>query len=193
MIRKILGPPGTGKTTKLIGNKELKVPGYVSTFLKLGTPLNRIGYFAFTRQAANEAKERMLKLYPQYGYRELENFRTLHSLAFWKLGMKKENVMQPEDYEKIGEGVGVEVTVYTGGQEETGYIDSDSEYFNLINIARIRNRTLKEEYDTDLYSDDLDYGVLKIIKDELNSYKHIYHLKDYTDMIEEFISKISAL
>ena len=74
MIRKILGPPGTGKTTKLIGNKELKVPGYVSTFLKLGTPLNRIGYFAFSRKAANEAKERMLKLYPQYGYRELKKF-----------------------------------------------------------------------------------------------------------------------
>ena len=79
MIRKILGPPGTGKTTKLIGNKELKVPGYVSTFLKLGTPLNRIGYFAFTKRAANEAKERMLKLYPQYGYRDLKYFQTLHS------------------------------------------------------------------------------------------------------------------
>ena len=190
MIRKILGPPGTGKTTKLIGNKELKVPGYVSTFLKLGTPLNRIGYFAFTRKAANEAKERMLKLYPQYGYRELENFRTLHSLAFWKLGMKKDNVMQPEDYKEVGESVGIEVTVYAGGQEQTGYIDSDSEYFNLINIARIKNRTLKEEYDTDLYSDDLNYESLKIVEDELNNYKHTYQLKDYTDMVEEFISKI---
>ena len=60
-----------------------------------------------------------------------------------------------------------EVTAYTGGQEETGYIDSDSEYFNLINIARFKNLTLKEEYDTALYSDDLDYEVLKIIKEEL--------------------------
>ena len=179
MIRKILGPPGTGKTTKLLK--------YVQTFLKLGTPLDRIGYFAFTRKAANEAKERMLKLYPQYGYRELKNFRTLHSLAFWKLGMKKHSVMQPENYEKVGEGVGIEVTVYNSGQEETGYIDSDSEYFNLINIARIKNHTLKEEYDTDLYSDDLDYNFLEIIEKELNSYKNFYKLKDYTDMIEEFI------
>ena len=45
--RKIYGPPGTGKTTKLIN--------YVKTFYKLGTPLDKIGYFAFTTKAANEA------------------------------------------------------------------------------------------------------------------------------------------
>ena len=54
MIRKILGPPGTGKTTKLLN--------YVKTFYKLGTPLHKIGYFAFTTKAADEAKNRMLRL-----------------------------------------------------------------------------------------------------------------------------------
>jgi len=179
VIRKILGPPGTGKTTRLLK--------YVQTFLKLGTPLDKIGYFAFTRKAANEAKERMLKLYPQYGYRDLKYFQTLHSLAFATLGMKKDSVMQPEHYEEVGKTVGIEVTVYKGGQEETGYIDSDSEYFNLINIARIKNHTLKEEYDTDLYSDDLDYNFLKIIEEELKNHKDSFKLKDFTDMIEKFI------
>ena len=180
MIRKILGPPGTGKTTRLLK--------YVQTFLKLGTPLERIGYFAFTKKAANEAKERMLKLYPQYGYRDLRSFQTLHSLAFTTLGMKKDNVMQPEHYQEVGKAIGIEVTVYKGGQEETGYIDSDSEYFNVINTARIKNRTLEEEYNTDLYSEDLDYNFLEIIEKELNNYKDSFKLKDFTDMIEEFIS-----
>ena len=45
--RKLFGPPGTGKTTKLLK--------YVKTFLKLGTPVDKIGYFAFTKKAANEA------------------------------------------------------------------------------------------------------------------------------------------
>ena len=50
--RKLFGPPGTGKTTKLLQ--------YVKTFLKLGTPIDKIGYFAFTTKAANEAVDRML-------------------------------------------------------------------------------------------------------------------------------------
>jgi len=179
MIRKILGPPGTGKTTKLLK--------YVQTFLKLGTPIERIGYFAFTKKAATEAKERMLKLFPQYGYRDLKHFQTLHSLAFTSLGMKKDNVMQSEHYEEIGKTIGVQVSVYKGGEEETGYIDSDSEYFNLINIARIKDVSTKDEYDTDLYSDDMDYNLVEIIEAELNNYKKSFALYDFTDMIEKFI------
>ena len=43
----ILGPPGTGKTTKLLT--------LVEEFMDRGVPPDRIGYFSFTRQAAIEA------------------------------------------------------------------------------------------------------------------------------------------
>ena len=66
MIRKIYGPPGTGKTTRLIN--------YAKTFYKLGTPLDKIGYFAFTKKAANEAIDRMLEAYPK-----LQRKKFLHS------------------------------------------------------------------------------------------------------------------
>ena len=38
-------------------------------------------------------------------------------LAFWKLGMKKSEVMQDEHYEDIGRSLGIEVTVYSNGEE----------------------------------------------------------------------------
>ena len=53
--------------------------------------------------------------------------------------MKKAQVMQDEHYEDIGRQLGIEVTVYSNGEESTGFINSDSEYFNLINSARIKN------------------------------------------------------
>ena len=75
----VLGPPGTGKTTTLL-NK-------VDNYLKETDP-DRIGYFAFTQKAAYEARDRAMK---QFNYTEddLPYFRTLHSLAFQKLGLKK--------------------------------------------------------------------------------------------------------
>jgi DNA helicase-2/ATP-dependent DNA helicase PcrA len=179
MMRKILGPPGTGKTTRLLH--------YAQTFLKLGTPIDKIGYFAFTKKAAGEAKERMLDQNSHINEKELKHFRTLHSLAFWKLGMKKSEVMQDEHYEDIGRQLGIEVTVYSTGEETTGFVDSDSEYFNIINAARIKEISTEAEYNTDMYSQDLDRNLLHILKAELDNYKKAYSLKDYTDMIENFI------
>jgi len=176
--RKIYGPPGTGKTTRLIK--------YAKTFYKLGTPLDRIGYFAFTTKAANEAINRMLDAYPNLQRKNLKHFRTLHSLAFNRLGMKKSEVMQDEHYEDIGRDLGIEVTVYSNGQETTGFVDSNSEYFNLINAARIKEISIEEEYNTGMYSYELEKNLLYILRDELDNYKDSYKLKDFTDMIEKF-------
>ena len=176
--RKLFGPPGTGKTTKLLK--------YVKTFLKLGTPIDKIGYFAFTTKAANEAIDRMLDYHTAFERKDLKHFRTLHSLAFNQLGMKKAQVMQEEHYEDIGKKLGIEVTVYSNGEESTGFINSDSEYFNLINAARIKNISIEDEYNTDMYSQDLDKRLLQIISDEVQNYKDAYKLIDFTDMIEKF-------
>ena len=54
MITKIYGPPGTGKTEKLIRR--------AMAYIRIGTPLNQIGYFAFTRKAANTAKQKPTEL-----------------------------------------------------------------------------------------------------------------------------------
>ena len=176
--RKLYGPPGTGKTTKLLS--------YVKTFLKLGTPIDKIGYFAFTTKAANEAIDRMLDYHTAFSRKNLKYFRTLHSLAFTQLGLNKSQVMQEEHYEDIGKKIGIEVTVYSDGQEKTGFVDSNSEFFNLINAARIKGITIEEEYNTDMYSQDLDKRILNILKDEVDNYKQAFKLVDFTDMIESF-------
>jgi len=176
--RKLFGPPGTGKTTKLLS--------YVKTFLKLGTPIDKIGYFAFTTKAANEAIDRMLDYHTAFGRKDLKYFRTLHSLAFTRLGLKKSEVMQDEHYEDIGRQLGIEMTVYSNGQETTGFVDSNSEYFNLINAARIKEISIEDEYNTDMYSQEMNKQLLQIISDELYNYKDSYKLVDFTDMIEKF-------
>jgi len=49
---RVIGPPGTGKTRSLLQT--------VQKAIDEGISLDNIGYFAFTRKAANEARNRFL-------------------------------------------------------------------------------------------------------------------------------------
>ena len=76
----ILGPPGTGKTTKLL---EL-----VNEYISNGIEPMDIGYFSFTKKAATEAKTRAIEKFKTYDEADFPYFRTLHSLAFGLLRLK---------------------------------------------------------------------------------------------------------
>ena len=101
MIKKFYGPPGTGKTEKLIRR--------ALAYVRSGTNIKNIGYFAFTKKAANTAKERMLNKNRQFQKKDLKYFQTLHSLAFHTLGLNEENVMQDYHYDDLGKELSISV------------------------------------------------------------------------------------
>ena len=98
---RVIGPPGTGKTRNLLQT--------VQKAIDEGISLDNIGYFAFTRKAANEARDRFLKDNVGLTKKDLPYFQTLHSFAFNQLGLKEENVMQEEHYKKIGDTCGIQI------------------------------------------------------------------------------------
>ena len=171
----VLGPPGTGKTTTLL-NK-------VDNYLKETDP-DKIGYFAFTQKAAYEARDRAIKKF-NLTEDDLPYFRTLHSLAFRKLGLKKDQVMQSRHYKDLGKKLGFPVS-YAEHQEDHGIFTSDSEYLQIINLARVRNITLEQQYNKREHTQDLELNKLHIISNELQRYKKEYNLIDFNDMILDF-------
>jgi len=172
----VLGPPGTGKTTTLL-NK-------VDDYLKETDP-DRVGYFAFTQKAAYHARDEAIKKF-NLTEDDLPYFRTLHSLAFKKLGLKKDQVMQPRHYKDLGKKLGFPVT-YAEHQEDHGIFTSDSEYLQIIQLAQLRNITPEQQYNRREHTQDLELDKLNIIYNELKRYKKEYNLIDFNDMILNFI------
>jgi len=182
MRYKVIGPPGTGKTRRLLNE--------VQNYVKKGIPLSRIGYFAFTRKAAREARDRYLKVQTHLTKKDIKHFQTLHSLAFNNLGLKEENVMQELNYKRIGEECAIQIK-YASYETNSwnGIFSSDSEYLNLINLARVRQTSPLDELDRNEHLGKIERFKLEAIAVEIADYKKVNGLIDFTDMLDKFLDK----
>tara|TARA_R100000654_G_scaffold3322_1_gene11324 strand:+ start:1559 stop:3067 length:1509 start_codon:yes stop_codon:yes gene_type:complete len=173
----ILGPPGTGKTTTLLN--------LVDEFIQKGVRPRQIGYFSFTRKAAKEAAERAAKKFELDIDNDLENFRTLHSFAFQRLGMTREKMMSPSDYKEFGKKCNIPIKTAKYSNED-GTFNSDNEYLTIIETARVKQMDLLEYYDSRQNILDIERNTLYLLSEELKRFKKEKGKKDFTDLIVEY-------
>ena len=174
-----LGPPGTGKTSKLL---EL-----VDGALEIGTPPRYIGYFAFTRAANEESINRACSKF-QLSRKDLPFFRTLHSLAFRQLGLKSSQVMADQHYQEFGEWLGIRIS--GGLDRDTGVFygsERGDEILALINKARIRDIAVEQQWCEDVL--DISWLEVERVDRALRLYKERREIVDYTDMLSLFLKQ----
>ena len=176
----ILGPPGTGKTTTLLN--------LVDQFIQDGIRPKQIGYFSFTKKAATEAATRAADKFGLDVENDLAFFRTLHSYAFNQLGMTKEKMMGPEDYKEFGEKCGIPIKTAKFSDSD-GTFNSDNEYLTIINTAAVKRMDLLEYYDSRKNILDIERNTLFLLSEELKRFKKEKGLKDFNDLLEDFLTK----
>jgi superfamily I DNA/RNA helicase len=174
----ILGPPGCGKTTRLLG--------LVDEHLADGTSPQRIGYFSFTKKAVNEARGRAAE---KFGFRkeEMPHYRTVHSATFNLMGLTRSDVIGSTHYREIGRLYGIE---FTGGgfDETTGMVLSggkaDQALF-LDALSRARCVPLEQQWN-EFADPSLDLWHVKHVIQVVADYKAAHGLLDFTDMLGRY-------
>lgn len=96
----IYGPPGTGKTTYLLNLVEEELRNVKPS---------ELAFVSFTKAGTYEGLERA-RIRFKLGKDELPYFRTIHSLCFAALGLRREDVVGEEHYRRFSERTGISFT-----------------------------------------------------------------------------------
>jgi superfamily I DNA/RNA helicase len=178
MTEIVLGPPGTGKTTSLLQ--------IIDEELTRGTPPDRIGYVSYTKRAAEEGVTRACEKF-NLQRSDFPWFRTLHSLAFRRLGLSRSEVLEGTRMQEFADYARVRIT---GRWSDDGTLlgfDVGDRIIFMENLARIRGITLRELYDED--DDRLPWNEVERVSRALQVFKQSRGYLDYTDMLTEFVNQ----
>lgn len=171
----VLGGAGAGKTTRLLGVMEAA--------LQRGVPPNQIAFTTFTRAAAGEAKTRAME---RFGFSsdDLPYFRTLHSLAFNQLGVRRSDVVSSEHLAELSEITG-ELTTSSGSIEGPATRRQADALLTVDHYARTTRQDLREAWND--HGGDLDWFRLKRFSDAYRLYKTDRGMLDFTDMLADYV------
>ncbi len=155
--------------------------------LAQGVEPGKIGFYTFTRRAAEVAQSRAQE---RFGFtkRDLPHFRTLHSEAMRQMGLSSSQVLDGERMQDFADWIGERITGRFSMADglHVGYERGDRMLF-MDGLARVRRRTLREQYDED--NDEIDWLAVERFSRGLREYKEANSLVDYTDMLELFSSR----
>lgn len=174
MRRLILGPPGTGKTTTMLG--------IVEEALGRGVAPERIAFLSFTRAAAQEAIDRAASRFDLPAER-FRYFRTLHSLAYHLLQLRREEVMGADQWREFGRIHGYDFRTELFGEDApAGAQDLGDKLAQCYQLSRARCWPIEAEWNAGRY-DFPDWAAVRFVA-QLRAYKSQHGLLDFADFLD---------
>ena len=171
----IFGPPGTGKTTKLLNILEDELRTYAP---------NEIAYVSFSRKGAYEGRDRAIQKFSSVSESEFKYFKTLHAIAFRELNTGRGMMIGKKHYKQLGEKLGFK---FSGFFSEDFQNTKDDAYlmYDILNRNNLSagNKVLPT----------LEVQQLRYIQLNYKHFRETLGILDFTDLIEMFVHKNKPL
>jgi superfamily I DNA/RNA helicase len=178
----VLGGPGCGKTTRLLELCEQE--------LARGVPPTAIAFVTFTKNAATEARERAAAKFGFSAEEDLPWFRTIHSLAYAKLNMTRDEMMDRRDWATFGEVVGETISGVVMS-EDAPVTPSGREYGDvMLRICDYASTTcvaLREAWHA--LAEAVPWFRLQRFADALAAFKQDTGKMDFTDLLHSYVTQ----
>lgn len=172
---KVFGPPGTGKTTRLLGILEEE--------LRAGVHPDRIAYLTFTVKAREEAVERAQDV-PGIGADDdaLRYFKTLHALMYSLLEMNHAALLSSdEQLQEFGDRIGIDFEGAKNGAGSFGQ-GNGARLLAFDHYRRHKGLSLKEAFRR--WPDPLRWFEVEFFAREYAKFKDREGYSDFTDLLE---------
>jgi len=170
----IFGPPGTGKTTKLLDIIEKE--------LDAGVPPTKIAFVSFTNAAVNEDKQRTAKKF-KLQKKDMIWFRTIHSLCFNLSKLPGQQVVTPYDLKVFSQ---IHRTVeFSGNPRKKERGDIALAAYNLSRSAQI---DLKDAWMASTNWAIHDFSIMEDFVLSYEEWKAATGKIDFQDMIDNYLA-----
>lgn len=169
-VFKLVGPPGTGKTTALLSYLEKDLESY---------DFNDIAFVSFTKRGTYEGVSRVRKKYEiKEWWRELKYFRTLHSLCFRETKMQAANLMTGWAEKQFRELMG-----------HAGETEFQRVYLQLAQLQSVN----PDYFDALATQGKFDTEAVDLYIRMYKRFKKVNKIKDFNDLFTEYLEQGSPL
>ena len=182
IVKKIMGPPGTGKTYRLVNHylkKELE---------EYKTNPEKIAYITFSRAAAGEAEERITELFPEV---KLKYISTMHAM-----GMRESNIdantqlLTGKKWARFKneylewQNISFETTVDASGNPRY-----QNTHLQIIQYSRSKLISIEDAAVELQKHHDIDVDTTIQLETDLKSFKEGTNMVEFYDMINKFVEE----
>jgi superfamily I DNA/RNA helicase len=149
-----------------------------------GVPAQQIAFVSFTRAAVKEARDRAIAQF-SLSPDAMPYFRTLHSLCFHELGLRRNDVFNKTHLKPLGELL---------GEELSGVVDLDAPagshgdgLMHLDHYARVTLRSLQDAWHE--HGGEIEWWRLLRFSQTYEQFRRDYHVLDFTEMLSTYVEQ----